>query len=349
MRIAILVPNFVELDGGARVAELQVQDLAKEGNHVAVFSLNADIKPGNAALFVMGMPKSLFWRRVYRLLFPLDVPKTIRWLPKLKEFDLVVVHLYPMTWLGYLAKKLYKVKYIFWFHGIEEPWLFPHLYERVYIRMIIFFTRLTVRNVDQAISVSGFAKKKLKQYTGLDSEVVYNKIDLTHFHKGIDGSYIREQHNLRDCPIILTVGRLVPQKGLHLLIKAFHLVKDKIPEAKLMIVGDVSLEYYEKELRRISDNSVMFVGHVKSNNMPFYYAMCDVYATCSLWENHSLTVLEAQAMGKPVIAFSIEAFSEQVDSNGMLVEVGNTEQFAQVCIDKIREVRQGNRENMHNE
>ena len=84
MRIAILVPNFAEFDGGARVAEIQAEELGEQGNYVAIFALGADIQPRNADLFVMGMPKSLFLERVYRLLFPLDIFKTVRWLPNSK-------------------------------------------------------------------------------------------------------------------------------------------------------------------------------------------------------------------------------------------------------------------------
>ena len=106
-KIAILVPNFSKVDGGARTAELQAEELAQKGNYVAVFALGADLKAEGADLFVLGMPKSLFWERVYRLIFPLDIFKTAKWLPRLKGFDEVIVHLYPLTWLASLAKKFY--------------------------------------------------------------------------------------------------------------------------------------------------------------------------------------------------------------------------------------------------
>ena len=128
VRIAILIPNFSGVDGGARHGELHVEKLVQEGHCVAIFTLGTDIKPRGADLFVMGMPKSLFLERVYRLLFPLDIFKTIRWLPKLKNFDLIIVYYYPLTWLGYLAKKFYKVNYAFRYSGIMDPKLLPHLY-----------------------------------------------------------------------------------------------------------------------------------------------------------------------------------------------------------------------------
>ena len=339
MKIAILVPNFSEYSGDARVAELQAEDLAKEGNDVAIFALGGSIKPKNAKLFVMGMSKSLFWERVYRLIFPLDLIKTFRWLLKLKDFDLIISHLYPMNWLAFLAKKFYNIKYTYWYHGISDPELYPNLYERIYLKMFIFLTKLTVQNADRAVSVSKSAQAEFKRYTGLDSEVVYNKPDLERFHKGIVDSEIRKKHNLDNAPVLLNVGRVCPQKGAHLLIEAFNLVTEKIPNAKLVIVGKHTYDYYSKQLKEKCDSSVIFAGYVSDEELPQYYAMCDVYATCSLWETFNLPLKEAQTCGKPVVAFDIGPHAEVIDKNEILVEKGNVEEFAEACIKKIREVR----------
>jgi len=232
------VPNFVEFDGGAQVAKLQAEELAEAGNRVAIFTFAADMEPKNVTLFTMGMPRSLFWQRVCRLLFPLDIVKLIRWLPKLRNFDQVIVHLYPLTWLGYLARKIYGVSYTFWFHGLKDPRLFSHWYEKIYMKLQIFLTRQTVRNVDRAVSVSKFARAKLKEYTGLESEVIYNRIDISKFHPGVDGSKIRERYDIGNDPLILYVGRIAPQKGADKLIEAFKEIRAKRLSSRLVIVGD---------------------------------------------------------------------------------------------------------------
>lgn len=70
-KIAILVPDFLEYSGDARIAELQAEELVNKGNDVVIFAFGATIKPKTAKIFVMGMPKSLFWQRFYCLIFPL--------------------------------------------------------------------------------------------------------------------------------------------------------------------------------------------------------------------------------------------------------------------------------------
>jgi len=332
VKIAFLVPNFSQIDGGARVAEVHARELADEGNEVAIFALDADIKPKNTTLYVMGMPKNLFWRRVYRLIFPLDIAKTIRWLPKLKNFDEVIVYFYPLTWLGYLARKFYQVKYTFWYVGLAEPKLYPHLHERIFIRLHIFFTRLTTRNADRAVAISRYSQQELKKNTGLDGDVIYSKVDTTKFRPGIDGTEIRQKYHLDDDPVILFVGALHPGKGVHLLIQAFNLVKEKIPKAKLVIVGRPDYPHYFKELNRMSSDSVIFAGVVSDELLPIYYSMCDIYATASLQENFNLPLVEAQKCGKPVIAFNLGSHPEVIDENGILVEPGNIEEFAQAIM-----------------
>ncbi|MEM3549512.1 MAG: glycosyltransferase family 4 protein [Candidatus Bathyarchaeia archaeon] len=338
MKIAVLVPNFVEMDGAARVAEVQAKELIEQGHQVDVFAFAADIPPSNYKVHVMGMPKSLFWQRVYRLIFPLDVLKTFRWLPKLRNYDKIIVHLYPMTWIGCLAKTLYKVKYVFWYHGIVPPHLFPNFYERIYMKLQILLTKLTVKNVDEAVAVSKYGQKELKEYTGLNSEVVYNKVDLARFHSGMDGKKIREKHGLGNGPVILFVGTLRPVKGVHLLIQAFKMIKKKIPQTKLVIVGRSDYPYYFKQLKQISDESVIFAGFVPREELPYYYAACDIYASCSMWEIHNVSAIEAQACGKPVIVWH-ESFKETVDENGVIVEMGDIKRFAQACIEKLMEFK----------
>ena len=339
-KIAILAPNFTEFDGGSQTAKLQAEELAKKGNSVAVFTLGGEMKAEGASIFVMGMPRSLFWQRIYRLFFPLDIVTVWKWLPKLKGYDQTIVHYYPMTWLAYLAKKLYKVKYTFWYHGIMDPQFLPRFYERVYMRLHTLFTRLTVSNVDHAVAVSKYGQRELKKNTGLDSEVIYNETDLSLFQPGLDGSEIRKKYNLNNDPVVLFAGAIRPVKGLHFLISAFKLVKNELSDAKLIIVGSCDYPYYLEELKSISDDSVIFTGFIPNKTLPYYYSMCDIYATCSLWEIHSRTFVEAQACGKPTIAFNIPAFEEWESNPAItLVPPRQVERFAQVCIQKLKEVR----------
>lgn len=338
MKIAILAPTLRKQDYDFQIGRY-LKEFTEENDEITIFTFDSNITFNNAKLCILGMPKSLLGQRIYRLFFPLDFIKTLIWLSKLKKFDLIISHLYPMNWLAYLAKKIYKIKYIYWYHGIPDTNAYPKIYEKIYLKMFIFFTKFTVQNVDQAFSISKFAQKEFKKYTGIDSKIIYCTINILNFNKNIDGAIIRKKLNFDNSPIILNVSRITPLKGAHLLIEAFKTIKKEIPDAKLVIVGEHTHSYYTKKLIDMSDDPVEFTGPIPNEEIPLYYAMCDLYATCTLWETFNVPIAEAQACGKPVVAFDIGPHPEVINENGVLVEKGNIEKFAEACIHKLREVR----------
>jgi len=197
-------------------------------------------------------------------------------------------------------------------------------------------TLWTAKKADGAISISRYSHDSLLNETGLDSEVIYNEIDTQRFHPGIDGNTVRDKYGLRDNPIILFVGGLRPSKRIHLLIKAFNIVKRQVPEAKLLLVGKKTFDKYFSQLEELSDDSVIFAGYVADEELPFYYAACDIYATASLWEGFNLPVVEAQACGRPVVAFDIGSHREVVNPKcGQLVPANDVEALASAIVGNL--------------
>lgn len=339
MKVAILVPSFSKYSGDARVAEMQAKEFLKKGDKVAIFALEGDLRLEGAEIYKLGLAKGRFFERSYRLLFFLDLPKILKWLPKLKEYDLIISHLYPMNWLAYLAKKIFKKRYVFYNHGTNPPELFPKFYERIYLRLYLYLNKLTTSNVDEVISVSEYARRELKEQLGLESRVEYNRIDTALFHASTDGSSVRKKHALGDAPVMLFVGRIAPQKRVDHLVKAFKLTKQRLPNATLIIVGEHTYDYYSKRVRELADSSVIFVGSLPHRELASYYAACDLYVTTSYWESFNLPLAEAQACGKPVVAFDIGPHREVINDNGTLVEQGDLYGFADACAELLSKTR----------
>lgn len=347
MKVAILTPNFDFSFGITRVVYMQASALARHVDKVTIFTFTGNLSPPEGvSLEIMGMPKGFLLEKLFNWTLPLNVVKAYRCIHKLKEFDIIVSHFYPMNWLAYLAKRLYGKTYIYYNHGflLPRPELHQNLIERTYMKVNFLLEKWTAIKADRAISISQYSKRQLKDLAGFDSEVIYNAVDTTIYHEGADGAEIRTKHSLDNGPILLHVGSIDPRKGTHMLIQAFNLVKHDIPDAKLVIVGKHIYPRYSALVRQMADKSVIFAWEVPEKELNRYYAACSVYVTASVWESFNLPVVEAQACGKPVVAFNLAVHSEVAEAGktGIFVPTGNVNELAKAIVtllknDKLRQ------------
>jgi phosphatidylinositol alpha-1,6-mannosyltransferase len=165
---------------------------------------------------------------------------------------------------------------------------------------------------------------------GAPLSILYPGVDEGRFSPAVDGEVVRTRHELGDRPIILCVSRLVPRKGQDVLIRALPMVQHLVPDAALLLVGGGP---YRATLGRLGSQAppgaVVFAGEVPSDEVPSYYAACDVFAMpCrSRWaglevEGFGIVFLEAAASGKPVVAGRSGGADEAVadEETGLLVE-----------------------------
>lgn len=140
----------------------------------------------------------------------------------------------------------------------------------------------------------------------------------------------RQKRNLGGKPVLLFVGRLIPQKGLHHLLEAFVEVVKQEPDAKLLIAGS---SYYGKEIeteylkkcRKIVEpcaTQVEWLGYVPNDQLPSIYQLADLLVTPSVGnESFGLVNLEAMATGLPILSTSVGGIGEVVQDgvNGKLL------------------------------
>lgn len=131
---------------------------------------------------------------------------------------------------------------------------------------------------------------------------------------------------------IVFLGRLAPKKRVSDLIRAFERIASEYPDAELVVVGEGPLG---EELRDLAAelgvaDRVTFTGRVEESEIPRYYASAELFVLPSVWEGHPLTLLEAWAAGRPVIASDVEGIAEFVDhrETGYLVEPRDPEGLA---------------------
>ncbi|MGC8647505.1 MAG: glycosyltransferase [Candidatus Micrarchaeia archaeon] len=153
--------------------------------------------------------------------------------------------------------------------------------------------------------------------------VVPNGIDTKRFNPKVDGSEIRGKL-AGNKKVILYVGRLSKEKHVEVLLRAMKLLDDNY----MLIIGGTgpSMQHYMSLSARLNLSSkVRFVGFIKDELLPQYYAAADVVCLPSTFETQGMVVLEAMAVGKPVIGANKLALKEIIKNgkNGEKFEPGD--------------------------
>ncbi|MHB8362837.1 MAG: glycosyltransferase family 4 protein [Patescibacteria group bacterium] len=327
MKIAILTPTFSKFSGIDRVVETQAKELSKGGNEVDIYCLYGDIKleDPNIRIYEIKKFNNLLFERIYRLLFFLDIFTISRYSKIISSYDVVYSHFYPMNVIAYFAKKKNsKLQYIYYNHGVADSITFSKFHEKVYIKLIRMLNNRSIKNTGEVISISKYLGDVLKRETGKDSKVIYDKIDKDRYNTRPFKIDIREKYKIpNDSFIILYVGRLSPHKKIDLLITYFKKFNSKYTNSYLIIVGKPTFQDYFKKLQTLANKNVVFTGFVKDEELPDYYKGCSLYATCSIWEGFNMPIVEAEACGKPSVAFNLCSHKE-VLKKGDLIEYPDT-------------------------
>jgi len=163
--------------------------------------------------------------------------------------------------------------------------------------------------------------------------IIPNGVDLDHFSPDVSpiDEFCDGKAN------ILFVGRLEKRKGLNYLLEAFKQVKQEIPDSRLIIVGPGTRlrRKYEKQVMRSGLKDVVFTGFVSYDELPRYYKTADVFcAPATGRESFGIVLLEAMAVGKPIVASNIEGYASVVTHgvDGLLVPPEDKEMLAQTLI-----------------
>jgi phosphatidyl-myo-inositol alpha-mannosyltransferase len=186
------------------------------------------------------------------------------------------------------------------------------------------------RKLSGRIAVSTPARDYAGKYVSGAFTVIPNGVDLSRFHPGVKPipGYADGKLN------IVFVGRLEKRKGVKYLLEAYRRLKKDHPDIRLIIVGPgVNLRRrYELKVRLYRLKDVIFTGGVPYHDLPRYYQTADIFcAPATGGESFGIVLLEAMAMGKPIVATSNPGYASVVNQGeqALLVPPGNSKALAQ--------------------
>lgn len=159
--------------------------------------------------------------------------------------------------------------------------------------------------------------------------VVYNGIDYSKFLEHHQSADLRRELGIRSEEVLIGfVGRLTEQKGIEHLLEAAERLCKKYQDIAFILVGEGDLrQQLEHQAATLGLSRVMFVGYQR--DIPRFLEMFDMFVLPSLWEGLPVSVLEAMAAARPVVATGVSGTQEVVEEGvtGYLVEPRNVQQL----------------------
>ena len=248
----------------------------------------------------------------------------------IKKFNLDVVHLHCGPG-GLILLKKPKAKLICTVHHTYyQQQKFVSGQKWKYILYLL--EKITFKHADKLIAVSEDTKNVLISNYSINPNkivVIPNGVDCEKF-KMLDGV------NKIDSSLIY-VGRLEERKGITFLINSIPLVKEKIPNVKLFIVGKGKLKnHIELYIKNNNlESNVEIFNSLSDSKLVELYNLCKLAVVPSVFEGFGISVLEAIACGLPVIGTSSDGVGSlaKLFSNSKSVDFGNIVELSNCIID----------------
>ena len=226
------------------------------------------------------------------------------------KYDIVVAHDWLSAIGGMIVKREVDLPFAFHVHSTEKGRTLGNGSE-----VVSNIELHGAKTADLIVTVSYAMKDELTKlgFPKDKIQVAYNGVDPQKYNPETVSAEqtrkVRALYEIKDDELmILFIGRLVGVKGVDKLIMAMPHILEKIPKAKLVIVGIVDLQEYLANLvktMRLSDYVKFRFEFIPEEERILHYAACDVAVFPSLYEPFGIVVLEAMSMERPVVVGAV--------------------------------------------
>jgi len=336
MKIALVSPYDFAYPGGVvnHIASLE-RYLTRMGHDIKV------IAPASRAIthfgdrFIpIGKPRPIpASGSILRITISVRLASTIKAILEKEKFDIIHLHEPFMPMLCSAVLRFSNVPNIGTFHACDGK---PG-YE--FGKPVGTFMLKRRRNkLIGKIAVSEPAMGYASKYIPGDYDIIPNGIDTEHFSPDV-----RPFEEYCDGKLnILFLGRLEHRKGLKYLLEAYRLVKREIPDSRLIVVGRGirPRKKHEKWIQQRELKDVTFVGYATEEDKPRYYKTADVFCAPNTGhESFGIVLIEAMAMGTPVVASNIEGYASVLThgEEGLLVPPKDGIELAQALYSLLKD------------
>ena len=336
LRVALCTDYFYPRIGGVQshIAGL-ASELERRGHEVIILAKHLKTDLPNDSLLI-SHDKIVYIESIFPLPIIIVPPKPaeVREVIRRGGFDIVHAHhaFTPTSLLSIGAAEKLRIPSILTNHTIFIASNSRYIW--VPASYVLYPYRRYINKACLITAVSRAAAKFIGHFAE-DKKIVVvpNGVDIERFESV--GKNI--QFSLSGKPTILYVGRLAYRKGLQVLVRAMPFILKEIPNAHLIIAGKGYMDGFIRMLIKSLnlEDYVTMLGFIPNENLPELYASSSLFVMPSLYcESFGVTLLEAMASGRPVIASNVGGIPEVVKDGvtGLLFKRGDAEDLAEKII-----------------
>ncbi len=191
-----------------------------------------------------------------------------------------------------------------------------------------------IDKLDGQIAVSKTSLEAMSRYFKLHARIIPNGVDTDQFNPSAPRLEKFDDGRMN----LLFLSRFDPRNGLALMFRSFEIVKSEFHDVRLIIVGNGPLGFYYRQLvPKALENDIYFEGLVRDNR-PTYYATCDVFCSPITKASFGVTLLEAMASCRPIVATENLGYREVLSSDeGFLVSQNDPKAFAEAILHLLKD------------
>lgn len=293
---------FPQVSGVSTSVKLLRDELVRQGHNVIIFTTtDPAAKP---EIGVVRLPSIPFINYDDRRIAYSGFDRCLK-IARQNELDIVHTHTeFSLGMAGkYVASRM-KIPNVHTYHTMYENYthyiLQGHLIHASHVR---YLSKLYCNQTQGIITPSKLTHDTLRDY-GISGkiEIIPTGVKMPPYSEE-NRVQVREELGLSSSDIVLlSLSRVSKEKKIDEVIAAFPEIKEKVPNARLVIAGDGPILDDLKQISKERNLGIIFVGGVDHDQVDRYYQMADLYINASDSESQGLTYLEAFANRLPIIA-----------------------------------------------
>lgn len=326
MRVALFTETYLPaVNGVVTHVKTLKEGLELLGHKVIIVTADSNVKKTQASKDVMYCP-AVRLEKIYG--YDVASPLSADRLKMIKDFNPDIIHIHNEFGIGIsgvLMARSLKIPLVYTMHTMYDDYVYYIAKDAPTQKLLTSATHKYARILAAAASAITGPSKKVEEYfrrCGVDKPVtvIPNSVETDVFNRYTVSkektAEIRKRYGFAGNDLVFCFcGRMGQEKNIGTLLEYWAKNVKSDDGVKLFLMGGgPQLEEFEETAKRLGiTDTVVFTGRVEHKDIPPYYAACDCYITASLTECHSISMMEGQSTGMPVLTIRDELNMDQIE------------------------------------